>query len=51
VRWWHRLWWHTGRRLVLLPVGALVGGRAAIEALRGHGGRSGGPAPGGEGAA
>ena len=51
VRWWHRLWWHTGRRLVLLPVGALVGGRAAIEALRGRGGRSGGPAPGGEGAA
>ncbi len=34
LRWWHRLWWHTGRRLVWLPVLALVGGRAAIEALR-----------------
>ena len=20
VRWWHRLWWHTGRRLLQLPV-------------------------------
>jgi hypothetical protein len=37
VRWWHRLWWHSGRRLVLLPVNALVGGRAVIEALRGRG--------------
>jgi hypothetical protein len=24
VRWWHRLWWHTGRRLVLLPVQLLA---------------------------
>ncbi len=29
VRWWHRLWWHGGRRLVLLPVQAL----AAVQAL------------------
>ena len=20
VRWWHRLWWHSGRRLLQLPV-------------------------------
>ena len=27
VRWWHRLWWHSGRRLLELPVSALVWGR------------------------
>jgi len=24
VRWWHRLWWHSGRRLLSLPVALLV---------------------------
>jgi len=24
VRWWHRLWWHSGRRLLALPVALLV---------------------------
>ena len=38
VRWWHRLWWHTGRRLLALPVGLLVGARHTLAA----GGR---PAP------
>ena len=33
VRWWHRLWWWTGRQLLHLPVLALVGGRAAIATL------------------
>jgi hypothetical protein len=34
VRWWHRLWWHTGRRLVLLPVQALAGAQALLTAGR-----------------
>jgi hypothetical protein len=37
VRWWHRLWWHTGRRLLGAPVWALVTGRALLVA----GGRGG----------
>ena len=31
VRWWHRLWWHSGRRLLALPVGLLVAGREALS--------------------
>jgi hypothetical protein len=34
VRWWHRLWWHTGRRLLQLPVWLLSLGRGRLEALR-----------------
>jgi len=30
VRWWHRLWWHSGRRLLELPVLALMAGREAL---------------------
>jgi hypothetical protein len=30
VRWWHRLWWHSGRRLLELPVLALTAGREAL---------------------
>ncbi|MEB3194861.1 MAG: glycosyltransferase family A protein [Cyanobacteriota bacterium] len=30
VRWWHRLWWHTGRRVLELPVIALVWGRQLL---------------------
>ncbi|MEB3304213.1 MAG: glycosyltransferase family A protein [Cyanobacteriota bacterium] len=30
VRWWHRLWWQTGRRFLELPVHALVGGRRLL---------------------
>jgi hypothetical protein len=37
VRWWHQLWWHSGRRLLALPVGLLVGGRKRLVAV----GRSG----------
>jgi hypothetical protein len=32
VRWWHRLWWHTGRRLLALPVWLLVTGRGLLAA-------------------
>ncbi|MEB3316938.1 MAG: glycosyltransferase family 2 protein [Cyanobacteriota bacterium] len=32
VRWWHRLWWHTGRRLLGLPVWLLVAGRERLVA-------------------
>jgi hypothetical protein len=32
VRWWHRLWWHTGRRLLGLPVWLLVAGREGLVA-------------------
>ncbi len=32
VRWWHRLWWHTGRRLLGLPVWLLVAGRECLVA-------------------
>ncbi len=34
VRWWHRLWWHTGRRLLEVPVQALVMGRALLAGGR-----------------
>jgi hypothetical protein len=34
VRWWHRLWWHTGRRLVLLPVQALAAAQSLLTAGR-----------------
>ena len=34
VRWWHRLWWHSGRRLMHLPVGLLSLSRGQLEALR-----------------
>jgi hypothetical protein len=30
VRWWHRLWWHSGRRLLELPVTGLVWGRQLL---------------------
>jgi len=35
VRWWHRLWWRTGRRLLHLPVLLLSLGRGRLEVLRG----------------
>jgi hypothetical protein len=35
VRWWHRLWWRTGRRLLHFPVMLLSLGRGRLEALRG----------------
>ncbi len=34
VRWWHRLWWRSGRRLLRLPVRLLGLGRGRLEALR-----------------
>lgn len=34
VRWWHRLWWHSGRRLMQLPVWLLSLGRGRLEGLR-----------------
>ena len=34
VRWWHRLWWHSGRRLMHLPVRLLSLSRGQLEALR-----------------
>lgn len=34
VRWWHRLWWHSGRRLLQLPVLLLSLGRGRLEGLR-----------------
>lgn len=30
VRWWHRIWWHSARRLLDLPVQLLVGGRELV---------------------
>ena len=30
VRWWHRLWWHSGRRLLELPVTGLVWSRRLL---------------------
>jgi hypothetical protein len=30
VRWWHRLWWHSGRRLLQLPVIALSWTRGCL---------------------
>lgn len=41
VRWWHRLWWHTGRRVLGLPVALLVAGRGMAVA----GGRQGSSRP------
>jgi hypothetical protein len=38
VRWWHRLWWHSGRRLLNLPVGLLALGRGRLEGMRRLGG-------------
>jgi len=35
VRLWHRLWWYSGRLLVLLPVWALTLGRQGLMALLG----------------
>ena len=34
VRWWQRLWWRSGRRLLGLPVRLLGLGRGRLEALR-----------------
>ena len=34
VRWWHRLWWQTGRRLLELPVTVLVRGRQLLAGER-----------------
>jgi hypothetical protein len=34
VRWWHRLWWHTGRRVLQLPVGLLSLTRGRLEGVR-----------------
>jgi hypothetical protein len=34
VRWWHRLWWHSGRRLLQLPILVLSLGRGRLEGLR-----------------
>jgi hypothetical protein len=34
VRWWHRLWWHSGRRLLQLPVGILALTRGRLEGMR-----------------
>jgi hypothetical protein len=39
VRWWHRLYWHTGRRLLQAPVMLLALGRGRLEAMRSLGGR------------
>ena len=30
LRWWHRLWWHSCRRMVLLPVQLLVAAQALL---------------------
>ncbi|WP_094555963.1 glycosyltransferase family 2 protein [Synechococcus sp. 1G10] len=34
VRWWHRLWWHSGRRLLELPVLVLGLGRGRLERMK-----------------
>jgi hypothetical protein len=34
VRWWHRLWWHSGRRLLQLPILLLSLGHGRLEGLR-----------------
>jgi hypothetical protein len=36
VRWWHRLWWYSGRLLLALPVWGLVAGREALAGRRGR---------------
>lgn len=33
VRWWHRLWWHSGRRLVWWGVRTLMAGRSLLIAV------------------
>jgi len=33
VRWWHRLWWHSGRRLLQLPVTLLSWTRGCLSAV------------------
>jgi hypothetical protein len=33
VRWWHRLWWHSGRRLLRLPIWLLSLSRGRLGAL------------------
>jgi len=35
VRWWHRLWWHSGRRGIWWGVGALMGLRGLLVGLAG----------------
>lgn len=39
VRWWHRLHWHTGRRLLELPVWVLSLGRGRLQGIRRVAGR------------
>jgi hypothetical protein len=34
VAWWHRLWWHSGRRLLQAPVAALSLGRGRLNDVR-----------------
>ncbi len=34
VRWWHRLWWHSGRRLLHVPVLILSLGRGRLAGAR-----------------
>ena len=34
VRWWHRLWWRSGRRLLQAPVMLLSLGRGQLTAMR-----------------
>ncbi len=34
VRWWHRCWWQSGRRLLHLPVGLLSLSRGQLTSLR-----------------
>jgi len=34
VRWWHRLWWQTGRRLLQVPVQVLGLGRGRLERMK-----------------
>jgi hypothetical protein len=34
VRWWHRLWWQTGRRLLQVPVQVLGLGRGRLEGMK-----------------
>lgn len=36
VRWWHRLWWHSGRRLLELPVTVLTWTRGCLGRLLGR---------------
>jgi len=43
VRWWHRCWWHSGRRLLQLPIWLLSLGRGRLAGLRGLAGGPGSP--------